>query len=319
VIRRRGGIIAWVRRRLLNFLKVASAFLLLAVVVLLVIGRPQGIDLTLRESPTLAVMTGVHRNGLYWLTISTPRPGWRDAVPGVLYDWTFEVAGFRFGPELPPFHWPGTPTFVVIPGWFLVLLFGASGVVCRVLSRRIDAPATRRRSTSGWLSSPRLYVPMLVLVGTGWALSSLFDDGTYRLDGPRAGLVAAADSTSLVLGVRGGWPSRDWIEREHLRAIGGLWGDGLSSRYTLFGFGVLAGERYWNGNEQFRVWHKAIAIPWWFLLLLFAASPVEQVGRWLWSNRRSERRRRAGSCLHCGYDLRATPDRCPECGTRASR
>jgi hypothetical protein len=52
-------------------------------------------------------------------------------------------------------------------------------------------------------------------------------------------------------------------------------------------------------------------VPCWFITLLAVLLPIVWASRW-WKR---HRRRTAGLCTACGYDLRASLDRCPECGT----
>jgi hypothetical protein len=56
-----------------------------------------------------------------------------------------------------------------------------------------------------------------------------------------------------------------------------------------------------------------VVVPHWGILLLIgllAAPSVMTVSRGMLAARKA----RTGGCRGCGYDLRATPDRCPECG-----
>lgn len=85
----------------------------------------------------------------------------------------------------------------------------------------------------------------------------------------------------------------------HIRGLPSTTGLTDSSRRLLgFGGGGRAdGTRFVN-------------IPYWFLGLAFAIPAALLVRR-----DRRLRKPRPGRCASCGYDLRATPDRCPECGT----
>jgi hypothetical protein len=56
-------------------------------------------------------------------------------------------------------------------------------------------------------------------------------------------------------------------------------------------------------------WTAAFAL--WPLVLVSSVLPAA----WLVRRVRKARLRDRGLCSKCAYDLRATPDRCPECGT----
>ena len=80
-----------------------------------------------------------------------------------------------------------------------------------------------------------------------------------------------------------------------------------------------------RGEESFLgfAWHdmvpgdgiryRGVAFPLWLAALLFLLLPAVRTHRFV----RRRRRRRAGRCPACGYDLRATPGQCPECGEAA--
>ncbi len=92
----------------------------------------------------------------------------------------------------------------------------------------------------------------------------------------------------------------------------------LMGKRSWLGFDLLRGNDPYQGGE----WHTTkLTIPLWFPMALTLIAPL----CWLRRRRRQVRRVRLGLCLHCGYDLRATPDstgprvaRCPECGREPS-
>jgi hypothetical protein len=61
---------------------------------------------------------------------------------------------------------------------------------------------------------------------------------------------------------------------------------------------------------------RSVWLPHGFVAAVLACPPV--VWRLRAGRRRRRDRLRNGLCPACGYDLRASPDRCPECGTPAT-
>jgi hypothetical protein len=61
--------------------------------------------------------------------------------------------------------------------------------------------------------------------------------------------------------------------------------------------------------------HRIVRVPYWLptfaFALLSAALAISAMRR--------QRVQKLGLCAECGYDLRATPSRCPECGARPKR
>jgi hypothetical protein len=78
-------------------------------------------------------------------------------------------------------------------------------------------------------------------------------------------------------------------------------------------FGIDFGGSY--GDDGSMLWN--LVVPYWMITTLTLIVPAVRAEAWR-RDRRRRRRQKRGQCSRCGYDLRATPDRCPECGTAAA-
>ena len=177
------------------------------------------------------------------------------------------------------------------------------------------SPRTR---TSACLAAALVTALLALVTLIGWARSHLIGDWIDYYDEP-AGFSLWSNGGLIVMswgelwsrdyppppGWRGSfWPferETDTMEVDIAGLVGG----------TTLGFGYAAHARdlptlRWDG--------RTVVFPWWAVTLVptigfvaLAAPPAVRAVR-------RRRRHGDGQCPACGYDLRATPGRCPECG-----
>ena len=93
---------------------------------------------------------------------------------------------------------------------------------------------------------------------------------------------------------------------------------GTSSNGILWqkgGFVVICGSSdvpaQGNLPLGLKITERIISVPFWFITLLSGLWLIRVFLKW-------RSRFPKGHCQKCGYDLRATPERCPECGTETA-
>ena len=140
--------------------------------------------------------------------------------------------------------------------------------------------------------------------------------GSVEVGRWRARFFKPADRAVVEAQAQGGWRwfHRDWSFGAY---SGGMRTPTLAER---LGFGYRSERANVADEDTNRIVQSrengAATVPYWLPALATAALPLAGAARRL--GRLPLRRRRGpGRCRACGYDLRATPDRCPECGTAA--
>src|SRR5688572_2003349 len=117
-----------------------------------------------------------------------------------------------------------------------------------------------------------------------------------------------------------GWTAEEAKQRSSARNSVGwrfeTWGSvsgsttiDMSRGWQLLGFDAF------NMGKGKTYGEFVVIVPYWFLCLVTVILPA----RVAYIRLRTHRRRMLGLCVGCGYDLRQSTERCPECGAFAGR
>ena len=177
----------------------------------------------------------------------------------------------------------------------------------------------RRLARWIWNFATLLSLLLLAAVVVLWVRSGTVIDG-YYWDGGRGTHDLRAVRSALgevqYANERTGYPS---VLVPFHRGFASERGNPLSLRYAGSAYPTAGRASRWGPVRVHRVntYWFAVTVEDWALLVLAGLIPAVRVARF---GRKLHRRTRlpAGSCPGCGYDLRATPDRCPECGRATS-
>src|SRR5688500_1589106 len=149
---------------------------------------------------------------------------------------------------------------------------------------------------------------LLIVAVVAWPLGAFRPRTVSLSSGPRGAMwLAAAEGRAIFVSVEH-TEDRRMPPREHARFTEAM----AEREWTAWGFHVEGNPlRGWDARGEriaYGSW-TGVAVPFWALVLVSTPLPA------LWLRRRVRVRRlkRAGLCPACGYDLRATPNRCPEC------
>jgi hypothetical protein len=139
------------------------------------------------------------------------------------------------------------------------------------------------------------------------------------------GLQCTRGELLLIFGRHSLYPPHDWQGTPGQPKPRVFWSWGRLGKGHLGWDGPPPAQSWWN-RLGFAIYEDGtsasfydesrhiMAMPMWVLVVACSLLPAA----WLYGVVRRRRRRAAGCCQRCGYDLRATPQRCPECGATSS-